>query len=76
MEENAAEKARMRQWIEETLLGNTENSDPKNLMLLLSIIIASASLSMFGSTLLFRAGQDGFCSEWKTIPLRLLSNIP
>lgn len=62
MEENAAEKARMRRWIEETLLGNSENSDPKNLMLILSIIVASASLSMFGSTLLFRAGQDGFCT--------------
>ncbi|KAG8823435.1 hypothetical protein FRC17_009333 [Serendipita sp. 399] len=63
LEEHAEEKARVRRWVEETLLGPAENSDPKNLVLILSIFALSASLSMFGSTLMFKKGQNVACSK-------------
>ncbi|KAG8821531.1 hypothetical protein FRC19_007666 [Serendipita sp. 401] len=62
LEENAEEKARVRRWVEETLLGPAENSDPKNLVLVLSLFALSSSLSMFGSTLIFQKGQNVACT--------------
>jgi len=56
------EKERLRKWIEDVLLGPAESLDPKNLVFVLCIFVANASLAMFGSTLIFFEGQDTMCS--------------
>lgn len=62
IEEDSQEKVRLRQWIEETFLGPSENMDPKNLVLTLTIFAFNASLGMFGSTLVYSSGQDVLCT--------------
>ncbi|PVF96454.1 hypothetical protein CPB86DRAFT_786951 [Serendipita vermifera] len=62
LEEDADEKARLKRWIEETFCGQSDNMDPKNIVLILTFFAANASLSLFGSTLMFMKGQDAVCT--------------
>lgn len=45
------------------MMGGEETTDPKNLVLTLTIFAATASLAMFGSVLPFAAGYDSACSK-------------
>lgn len=66
--EESDEKIRIRQWIEDNLLGGEETTDPKNLVLALTIFAATASLAMFGSVLPFSAKYDSACSAYRVVP--------
>lgn len=66
LEEDAEEKARLRRWIEEAFLGPSENLDPKNLVLILTLFSANASAALAGSTLIYEKGQDILCSMYRS----------
>lgn len=64
LEADSQEKERLRRWVEDVLLGPAESLDPKNLIFILCIFVANASLAMFGATLIFSKGQDLMCSQF------------
>lgn len=62
LEADLDEKERLRKWVEDILLGPAESLDPKNLVFILCIFVANASLAMFGATLIFSKGQELMCT--------------